>query len=463
MPMPANPTNHPEADVRVVQRRVVSGSRLGFIGVSLVFAWLVRFAYVDLLADSGQYDYMGVRAQEIPMAVLLGSLALAALPSLWLPAHLRRPTDLVTLYLFYAVHIPSCVLLPVVSESPIQKQLSYTLALTGVMALLVWRLPLPLIAFPEPKNRSLFFWGAFVIACIGILGSFSQSGYLTLENFNLLEVYDQRLELMARSAEIGRLFFYSANWTAGAIVPFLLIVGLHYRRYLLVAVGIVMALLSFVVSSNKLAYMFVPAVVGAYLTLRLTQGRHLALIMGSAFSLLGLGFVAFDSWVMSSPGGPEGYPLTWGGFFRIFCNNGFLSAVYLDIFSKLPPALYADSFARILILPQLDMSVPALAGASFSEVPDVHANAHLWADGYANLHYHGFLFSLFCVWLSYWFYESLTRCHIREIAAAGLVCFAVALANTSVHTAAISNGFLVFCALLYVWPGGRSAKPNPAA
>jgi hypothetical protein len=440
-----------------VRRRAISSSRLVFAASAAGLGALVYWIYVHLIVGSGAYGYMGIHAVPVGAGAVLGGILAGSLPALWLPAHLRRPRDVVTLYLYFSVHVPTCVLLPVVSRSELTDQLMFGLGLTLATSALGWSPPVPRLNVGLTRFRELQFWIILTVICVGVFAVFVRSGYLSLANLHLTEVYAQRLELMARSGDLGRLFFYAANWTSFAIAPFVILVGLHRRRNLLVLLGVVLAVVSFVVSSNKAAYAIAPAVIGAYFALKFTGGRHLGACMGAAFIGLGVLLVALD---FVRHGGGEvvaTYPFTWGVFFRLFCNSGFMSAVYLDVFSELPPALFTDSFMRVFLPPQLELSVPALAGASFSEVPDVHANAHLWADGFANLHYGGFGFAVLCVWAACWIYESLAYQHGRIVAAAGLVPFAFTLANTSVHIAAVSNGFFVLCLLLFAWPASRSA------
>ena len=127
---------HVQTDPRreSVSEQSVPAARLMLFMVACVFAGLVHVVYVDVFAASGNYDYMGVRVLPASAVTQLLFLGLAVLPSLWLPVHMRRPSDVVQLFLYYAVHVTSCMLLPLVSMSPLLDQLLFALAITAGLA-----------------------------------------------------------------------------------------------------------------------------------------------------------------------------------------------------------------------------------------------------------------------------------------------------------------------------------------
>jgi len=437
----------------------ISGSRIAFVAVSWAFSEIVRYIYVDVFATPGLYDYMGIRALPVSTNVQTLFQLLALLPSVWLPVHLRRPTDAVQLFLFYAVHIPTCVLLPVVSLSSFSDQFVFAIAILLGLTSFSIRNALPRLPIPHVRFESRLFWSCVSVYYIYALAVFASSGYLTLSNFTFVEVYGQRLELAQRANEIGASFFYVANWTGAALAPFLIIVGLHKRRLLPVVAGLAIAIASFLASSNKANYMAIPAVIAGYAVFRMTKGRHIAAIMGASFLLLAAILRGVDLLIGRSIGSNVSIA-TWSVFHRAFTNNGFLSSVYLDLFNTLGPALYSDSFLRWIAPPRFDSPIAQLAGASFTDVPEVHANANMWADGYVNLGYAGIGFSALSAILVLWLYDHLSAQKDQSVTAAALVVPASVLANASVHTALISNGMIVVFILVWLWRGGDQPSSN---
>ena len=427
-----------------------AGARLLLATTALAFTIATHFVWVRVIDAAGVYAYMGVRALPNSSSTLALFWAMAVLPSLFLPIHLRRPSDIVQIFLYYSVHVPTAVLLPLVSYSSTVIQLTYCAVIAVALVALNVRYAMPAVRVPTVRVPARAFWlGIFAFYVLAML-VFARSGYLSLQSLDFLQVYAQREELTDRAAELGRLFFYMANWTGAAFAPFLIIVGLFKRRPWLVVLGIVVATASFIVSSNKANYVAVPAVIAGYYVLRASGGRYLAITMGAAFLALTAGTVLIDR------SGVTGLPVpivTFQVFHRIFTNNGYLSAVYLDLFNDHQFAFFSDSFLRWLPGPRLDAPVPVLAGASFTDVPGVWANANLWADGFANLGLWGialtFTFTTFVLWL----YDCIASRKNRVVAASALVIPASALANTSTNVALISNGMVLVFVFMYLWSG----------
>lgn len=443
------------------------GSRLVFVVVAAAFAWLSRHVYTDVLATAGVFDYMGVRVLPSSPGVRALFLGIAVLPALWLPVHLRAPSDLVQLFLYYAVHVQTAALMPIVSYSSTHDQLVFCAMMTAGLLALDLRFLLPKLRAPAIRPAPHLFWLGAATWYLLAWAIFARSGFLTLENVELTDVYSRRADLIAGAAEGGKLFVYMASWTGAAFTPFIITAGAHTRRWWLVMLAVAIGFASFVVSSNKANYMAIPAVLGGYYFLRLTKGRQLATAMGVAFSALTLAIVFLDLTLGVAVGAGRAPVLTWQVVYRTFANNGFLSAVYLDAFQDLPFAYYADSFLRWIPGPRLPAPVPLLAGATYTDVTGNWANAHLWADSYANLGYLGMGISAAFTGLVFWVYDGLVSDMSRVMATAALIVPATVIANTATQTALTSNGLLFIFLLVYAWPRAvprlRTSAPTSEA
>ena len=117
----------------------------------------------------------------------------------------------------------------------------------------------------------------------------------------------------------------------------------------------------------------------------------------------------------------------------------------------------APPWPRWWASPRFELPIAQLAGESFTRVPNVHANAHLWADGYANFGSAGVAFATVSLLLLLYAYDCLAAHKDRAIAAAALAVPATVLANTAVHTAFLSNGIFVTFLLVWLWRGGNRA------
>lgn len=450
-----SPTWQALADCRIEVRSLAA--RLAFVVVAVSFTLLTRYIYVDVLSAARAFDYMGIRVVPASAGILALFTAIAVIPACWLPIHLRRPSDIIELFLYYAVHVPTAALLPLISYSTLERQIGFCVAITLAFAALELRYRVPALAVPQLRIPPHDFWIAIAAFYITSLAVFASSGYLSPSNFQLVEVYAQRLELTDRAAEIGRLFFYLANWTGAAFAPFLVVVSLYNKRWWLLLLAVLIATASFVASSNKANYIAVPAVMAGYYALRYSRGRYFGILMGVAFAALAGAAMLADDVAGVTINGIRIPVITYQVFHRTFSNNGFLSAIYLDLFGPGHFAYYADSFLRWVPGPRLAASVPALAGQSFTDVPNVHANAHLWADAYANAGYVGIAFTSALTGILLWVYDGITVRKDHVVATAALIVPATVLANTATHVALVSNGMFLVFLLLYAWPGTKPA------
>ena len=372
--------------------------------------------------------------------------------TIWLPLHLRRPSDIVQLFLFYAVHIQAVMLVPRVSSAPRSEQLIFCIAAALALLALDVRYLLPRLRVGTPRLEPRVFWACILAWCVLAFVTFQRSGYLTWQGPDLADVYLRRAELLARRPELGRVFVYAAIWSGSVFAPLLTIAGLHRKRALLVIAGISLAWASYVVSANRANYMAILPVIAGYYLLRRTKGRFLALSMGAAFIVLTLLLLGLDA-ALGRVTGVETPPvLTFQIFFRTFANNGFLSAIYLDVFRDLPPGWYADSFLRAFSGPRLWAPIPLIAGSSFSDVGGTWANANLWADAYANLGYLGVAMSAAFTAVVLWVYDGIAAEKSLVFASALLIIPATVLANTATQTAMTSNGLLMLFIVLAMWP-----------
>ncbi|MDF1503031.1 hypothetical protein [Roseisolibacter sp. H3M3-2] len=437
-------------------------ARGAFVLAAAAFALLTRYVYVDVLVAARVFEYMGVRANDVSWAGFAPFLALAVLPACWMRPHLRGPSDVAQMFLYYAVHVQTAVLMPLVSQSPIERQLLFCLAVTAAVLALDARVLLPRLAPPplRPSRRAF----ALALAAFWVIAmvSFARSGYLSLDNVKLADVYDQRAELRDRAAELGKVFFYAANWTGAVVAPFLIVIGLHTRRWWLPVAATALAVASFVASSNRSNAIAIPAAIGGYYFLRMTRGRHLGALMGVGFCALTGALLMADVYLGVTFNGTLIPAVSFQIFHRTFTNNGYLTAIYLDTFFSRPPALYADSFLRWVPGPTLEAPVPIIAGATFTDVLGNFANANLWADAYANLGYPGLAFSAVFTALVFWAYDGFASRADRVVAAALLVVPATVLANTATQTALTSNGLMLLFPLVLGVAARRSPEPARA-
>src|SRR5215472_8885861 len=82
----------------IMQRLLLIAGAVGYVS-------LFNYLYVNWLAPN--FGYMGMTYTEPPAILTVLGWVFALLPALWMPMHLRRPSQLPYWFLYLTVYIPS--------------------------------------------------------------------------------------------------------------------------------------------------------------------------------------------------------------------------------------------------------------------------------------------------------------------------------------------------------------------
>lgn len=421
-------------------------NRLMFVSFSLFFSLLTRFVYLNYFVGSGIYEYMGIRANSNPWYVIFLSILFSIIPAFTIQLKMERPSQVLVLFIYFTVHIQSSILVPIVSYSSYLSQLIFLIFLTIAQVSLDLRLLFPLIQFKQVIIQRKYFWICFNLVIVFCFLFLLIKSTPNLSSFSLIEVYQQRSELLERSKSIGLLFFYISNWLGSVFIPFLLIVSLIKKSYPTVSLVLVIGLLNFSLSSNKSNYMNLLLVIWGFLLFYKFKKISFSNSMAASFILIILFLSLLD--VVNAFFVNENYHFfSWLFFHRIFTNNGYLSAIYLDLMQTIDFEFYQNSFLNWLKLSNQE-PIAVLAGKSFTDVEGVHANANIWADAYANLGYLGIGVSALFLGFLLHIYDSFSKGKSFVITVLLLLVQASVVANSPIYSAILSNGFLILLVLV---------------
>jgi hypothetical protein len=422
-------------------------SRIIFIFISFLFSLLTIIVYKNYFVGAEIYEYMGIRAFNVPWYLTFLSLIFSIIPSVWLKLDLKRPSQILILYIYFTVHIQSCVLIPIVSKSTYFLQFVFIFVLTIAQLSLEIIYKIPLIRIKVFNTNNYYFNLSIFFILIIFFVYLLANGSVNLDSFSLIEVYDQRAELMEKGATIGILFFYLTNWLGAVILPYLLIISLKERHRFFVIVVIFLALINFALSSNKTNYMNLLLIFWGFFMLIQIKKMPFSILLSSSFILIIL-ILSFFDFLNSYALGETNHFFSWLFFHRTFTNNGYLSAIYLDLMQNHEYGLYQNSFLSWMKISDQE-PIAVLAGKSFTDVEGVHANANIWADAYANLGYLGILLSSIILGILLYTYDSLALNKNLLITTLLLFVQASVISNTPIYTALLSNGFLLLFVLVY--------------
>ena len=149
---------------------------------------------------------------------------------------------------------------------------------------------------------------------------------------------------------------------------------------------------------------------------------------------------------------------------RFLVTPGLLTAGYVQVFDDIEKAKLGHSiFSSSLHYPYA-AEPPSLVGAEFFGDPQVHANANLLADGYANFGYLGIVLACLVLVVLLWTIDDAAVGLPLGFASLLFLMPALALADSGILTTMLTHGFLASALLCAVaprtgWPGRDSPHP----
>ncbi|MBO6639967.1 MAG: hypothetical protein JJ942_17955 [Roseitalea sp.] len=445
------------------RRRLAVSDRLAVFVLAIVFGWLLQVVYRDIILASGVYNYIGLHWRGIGLTISAAFLFLGVLPALWLPLQANKPSQMMALLLHLLVVIPIAALMPNLSYSPLASQFLFVACVVLGLGMIssVGSLP-PLSLRPPRLSRPLFrlLMATILFAALIVLSS----GASINIGLSLFEVYAAREAFLAQADNLGRVFLYTQSAIIYAFGPFLVAIGLVSRNPLALLAGVVLLAVVFFATSFRMAYFAVFAVIGLWLLIRMFPRRTYAGMLLAFIGLVAVCALA-DLFLISSV-----VPYaSWVVIFRLFGNAGFLSAGYFDFFFDNEKIIYTQSILAPFFEPRYEVPVPKLIGEFWTDNPENHANANLWADAYANLGYHGILLISLILSLVLWIFDSLARSTSNAVGVLLIVMPSFALSNIGLHTAILSGGVLFALLLLMLVPprfgeaGRTSGRPSASS
>lgn len=432
--------------------------RLLVLGI-LIFIACYQWVYIHWLFPT--FGYFGYDYNPPSTGYLLLAWLLAAIPSLWMPLTIDRPSKLIYWILYLTVFIPSmfiplfAAINPPSDVAELMIVLFFGFAITG----LSYRRPL-LKLHPPSISVSRFWYGFTLVASFlvfWILRAFWRDLHLT----SFMDIYDVRNA--ADDLMTGTLLNYPLMLLPGAIDPFLMGWGLYRKKFWVFLAGAFGQLLVYASMGTKgsaTSILFIPAI---YFILRGDKRQFAKRIVWSVVAL-------FATLILCIPfaGDTPGlflWTVLFVVFSRTFGANGLLSAQYYGFFQMNPHTYLSHvKVFNLLIHYPYATSLGLVVGPYYLGDPTFDATAHFWAtDGLAGFGVAGILLvSLLCT-LVFWILDSTARRHDPKFATLVISYAAYNFANGSLFTTLLSGGLSLLMVLLYLMPGDVAERsPGPA-
>jgi hypothetical protein len=388
------------------------------------------------------WGYEGFHSRAAPGRAAEGWV-LAALPSLWMPINLKRPSQVAYWLLYLLVVVPVCLIPIYTLEDQSSGPVLLAACVAAVFALTGMIYRLPLLPLPRVHLESYEFSVILILLSTTFYALQVLSFGLHFRYVPLREIYVVRAEYDETLRGASSVVAYAIGWQMYIINPLLIAKGMAARRIFPILAG----------------------VAGQFLIYSITGYRD---VFFSATFLLYL------LWVMRREGKRFGtrFAATWTAIFlaagalkffgslitlealvkRTTATPGLLTAYYYDFFTWHPKALLGHSILKSFVDYPYALQPPYLIGYVYFHNVGMDANANVWADAYANFGYPGIVCFSLLLAVVLWLYDSMAVGRDLQVAALVIALPAFALANTSLLTSLLSHGIGLALLLVYLMP-----------
>jgi len=417
---------------------VVLGALVGYVA-------LLHYAYEKLISPS--FAYGGYTYRDPVWHLYFYAILLVIFIGLLLPKRVERPSDLVLWLLFTVAVAPSILI----------AQYADILAPNGAMALsclitasfigvILFNRGLVTRAIPTPRLSSTSFWILLTVVTLITYGYMLITIGLHLRLVSLTDVYDvrgdYRADIVAGGATIARLISIQSN----VINPVIMVRGIHTRNRLMIAAGVFGQLLIFASTGFRSVLFSIPLLLLIVLSFRRNSRPPGSNILIGTIAIAACA-VGVDR-VFNT--------ITWTSLIirRFIVSPGLLSAVYVDVFSRLPSAHLGHSVLRgIVRYPYPEGVTPAsVVGSTYFKQPDMSANANIFADGFMNFGYLGVVAAAVVLLVILRAIDGASIGIPTRVAGAILTLPMISLANSGILTTLMTHGLIASIVILAVLP-----------
>lgn len=388
------------------------------------------------------WGYEGFQYRAAP-ARAAGAWVLAALPSLWVPITLKRPSQVMYWMLYLLVLVPACIVPIYALEDQSSGPLLLAVCLAAMFALTGIVYHLPLLPVPRLHLKSYEFGVILVLLSIAFNALLVSGFGFRFHYVSFQDIYSVRAQFQNTLDQTSPLVAYAIGWQAWVINPFVLAMGLRSRRISWVLAGAVGQFAIYSITGFRA--MFFSACLLLYLLWAMRSAKAFGTRLASTWTAIFASACALQFF---------GYSLIPAALvgMRMTALPGLLTGYYFEFFSSHPKALLAHSILKSVFHYPYAVQPPYLIGYLYFHSASNDANANLWADAYANFGYAGIVCFTLLLAVVMWLYDSVAAGRDKRLAALVIGLPAFALANGGLLTTLLTNGIGLVMLLVYLMP-----------
>jgi hypothetical protein len=424
------------------------------IGVVLICAsYVVAFVLVYKWVIVPVWGYEGFNSKTT-LGRATTAWILAALPSLWMPIELKRPSQVVYWLLYLLVLVPACLVPIYALDDQSRGPLYLATCLISVFALTGLVYCLPLLPLRRIHLESYELNVVLALLSISFYGLMVAIFGFHFHYVSLEDIYSVRAQFTNTLNQAPSVVAYAINWQAWVINPFVMAIGLRSRRMSWVLAGAAGQLAIYSITGFR--SMFFSAWFLLYLLWVTRSAKSFGVRLAATWTAIFAGAGALQFF------GNEVVPASIVGE-RMTALPGLLTGYYYEFFSSHPQVHLGHSIFKSFVTYPYAVEPSYLIGYTYFHDVSEDANANLWADAYANFGYTGIICFTLLLAIVLWLYDSVAVDRDIRLTALVIGLPAFALTNIALLTCLLSNGLGLAMLLVYLMPPTTyESSPDPA-
>ncbi|AMM19181.1 hypothetical protein AX769_02340 [Frondihabitans sp. PAMC 28766] len=414
----------------------------------VVYALTLQWVYATLV--SPEFAYIGYFYSTPPWFVTTFCIAATSAVALLLPRTITRVSHVIVWVLLVVCVAPAMLMAPYTGYLTSGQAILVSTTVGASFAIVALGVRTAPSRLGAPKGlRPAFVWAAIAVYSAVTYTLMTATLGLSLRFVQLSEVYDVRDEYKDDIAGSGALA-YMISPQANIINPYLIAHGLINRKWWLVLVGVFGQYLIYSASGFKTVLFATPAIL---LIAFLFRSRRVPAAHSFVF-----GSVALMAASAAADLAQGNSTLTSLFSRRFLLTPGLLTSVYAKFFGENPQSHLSHSVLHWWTSSPYDTAPALTVGQFMRPGSKLAANANIFADGFANFGYAGFVGVGVLLLVFLRVLDHVSRGLPLGLAAMVMVMPSITLSNTAILTSLLSHGLAAGVVLLAIIPRPPSAE-----
>jgi len=411
----------------------------------VLFRLLLDVSYASCVVPYYAYLYPFRNAATFEQVILSWFLLALFSPLCIITWRKNRPSDCLVAVLFLVSFVPTTSL---IAFQGLEGDFVFSIALFW-FALLASNYLIGdfSINAPRAETRRLVVGAMLVLLCVTVVFvSWRYTGFRV--NLDISSVYDLRLEAREYALSFPVTYLMGA---ARVILPLLSVYLLWKKSYVVFSALALVQVLLFSIDGSKSALFSLVLMVAAYIVIRKPSPTVIAKLLTAIVFVCLAVFLATGRTELLS------YAVR-----RMMFVPALLHGEYFDFFSVNPPDYYIQNiFSKFGFESSYTTSIPFVIAEAYHGSTSMSANNGLFSDAYANLGLPGCVLVPIVYIMLFRLLDASLHGLPRRFVIPALVPVALTFLSSSLFTALVSHGILLYGIVLYFLPRPReSSKLN---